>query len=105
MVRYETLRQRLIARRKDLGLTQRAVAARMGIDNAVLSLLENGKNPNPTTNLLATWCRVLGGSLNVDVVFEGEEKGMPCGLDPDSPADACSCADACLKQQLAEATR
>jgi transcriptional regulator with XRE-family HTH domain len=100
MVRYETLRQQLIARRKQLDLTQKAVAERMGVHPTIVNKLELGKNPNPTMNMLATWCRVLDGRLDLGVNFDDQEPGMACGLDKDSPADACSCTDSCLKHSL-----
>lgn len=69
MVRYEELRIALRAQRKLLGLTQRAVAQKMGIAPTALNMLELGKSPNPTCETLATWARALGGYLRIDVEF------------------------------------
>ena len=43
--------------RKNTGLTQRAVAARMGVEASTVSMIETGKNSNPIT--IALYLRVL----------------------------------------------
>lgn len=108
MIRYENLRQQLIARRKQLGLTQTALAHKMGLTPTSLNGLETGLRSNPTLETLAVWCRALDARLNLDVTFDYEDPSANtgCGLDRNSPADACTCTDTCLKrQQLTEASR
>ena len=43
--------------RKSTGLTQQAVAARMGVEASTVSMIETGKNSNPIT--IALYLRVL----------------------------------------------
>lgn len=43
--------------RKSTGLTQRAVAVRMGVEASTVSMIETGKNSNPIT--IALYLRVL----------------------------------------------
>lgn len=48
-------RSYLVARRRDLGLSQAAVAERMGTKQSAVSELETGETPNPTLNTLVSW--------------------------------------------------
>jgi transcriptional regulator with XRE-family HTH domain len=104
VIRYENLRHALTARRKQLGLSQKALADKMGIFSPALNQLETGRRPNPTLDTLSAWCRALDGRLDIGVVFDEEPESPACGLDPRSPADACSCTDTCAKRELSAGT-
>lgn len=101
MIRYENLRQNLVARRKQLGLTQRQLADRMGVRQPMLSQLESGDRPNPTLDTLGLWCRALQGRLDVGVVFDGDEAPAEvCWLRSSSPIPTCSCTgETCKVEQ------
>ena len=49
--------------RQAAALTLAAVSDRTGIDQATLSRLENGRQPNPTVDTLCRYARALGREL------------------------------------------
>ena len=49
--------------RQAAGLTLAVVSKRTGIDQATLSHLENGRQPNPTIDTLWRYARAVGRSL------------------------------------------
>jgi DNA-binding XRE family transcriptional regulator len=55
--------QELKAARKTAGLTLAAVSKRTGMDQATLSRLENGRQPNPTVDTLWRYARAVGRQL------------------------------------------
>lgn len=65
------VRARLVTRRRALGLSQRAVAARMGTTQSAVSDLEHGVNPNPSVDTLHRWAQALG--VTVTVALGGED--------------------------------
>ena len=63
--RFEAIRE-LISARKKAGLSQTALAKKMGVSQAVIGRLESGQN-SPTIDTLAKAARALGGELVVHV--------------------------------------
>src|ERR1700730_2514626 len=55
--------QELKKARKAAGLTLAAVSKRTGMDQATLSRLENGRQPNPTVDTLWRYARAVGRDL------------------------------------------
>lgn len=65
MADWNDLRHQLTRRREAMGLTQRQVAARMGVVPSHVSDLERGRIPVPTFATLLRWASALG----LDVVL------------------------------------
>lgn len=59
------LREHLVQRRKELGLTQAEVARTMGTTQSALSDLEHGRNVNPRLSALARWAVGVGIELSI----------------------------------------
>lgn len=70
--RVANLCARLRARRRELGITQRALAQRLGLNNSYLSNWENGTYAPQLASLLA-WAEALGWSVRVGVPGAEEE--------------------------------
>lgn len=64
---YRELRGYLIARRSEMGLSQRALAKLMGTAQSAVSDLENGDVMVPTADTLRKWGRALGVEIRVIV--------------------------------------
>ena len=61
--------------RQAAGLTLAVVSKRTGIDQATLSRLENGRQPNPTIDTLWRYARVIGRSLVLTHADTRRERG------------------------------
>lgn len=61
--RVKALIHELKQARKAAGLTLAAVSKRTGMDQATLSRLENGRQPNPTVDTLWRYARAVGRQL------------------------------------------
>jgi len=59
--------------RKAAGLTLAAVAKRTGMDQATLSRLENGRQPNPTVDTLWRYAHAIGRTLVLTQVEAASE--------------------------------
>ncbi|GIF14806.1 helix-turn-helix domain-containing protein [Actinoplanes teichomyceticus] len=59
-MKLDDLRSYMVERRKRLGLTQAAVALRMGADQAAVSKLESGATKEITVDHIARWASALG---------------------------------------------
>jgi putative transcriptional regulator len=70
--------------RTDRGLTQAAVAERLGVTTAYLQKLEGGR-ANPTLGQLANIARALGGTLSIQFMPQPAPvdplEGLAAGLD------------------------
>jgi DNA-binding XRE family transcriptional regulator len=60
--------------REAAGLTLAAVAKRTGMDQATLSRLENGRQPNPTVDTLWRYARAVGRQLVLAHADPGAEE-------------------------------
>jgi hypothetical protein len=60
--------------RQAAGLTLAAVSKRTGMDQATLSRLENGRQPNPTVDTLWRYARAVGRELVLTHAGAGAEK-------------------------------
>jgi DNA-binding XRE family transcriptional regulator len=61
--------------RERAGLTLAVVAKRTGMDQATLSRLENGRQPNPTVDTLWRYARAMGRRLVLTHAGGGAEEG------------------------------
>ena len=61
--------------RQAAGLTLAVVSKRSGIDQATLSRLENGRQPNPTIDSLWRYARAIGRSLVLTHADTRRERG------------------------------
>jgi transcriptional regulator with XRE-family HTH domain len=59
-VKADDLRAYMVERRKRLGLTQAAIALRMGTDQAAVSRMESGATRDLTIDYLSRWSAALG---------------------------------------------
>lgn len=59
-----TLGQAIRAIREQAGLSQKELAAAVGIDQSYLSMIESGKRPNPGTRILARLAQALQVSMD-----------------------------------------
>lgn len=62
---YTTFRLTLIERRRELNLSQRDLATRMGISQAYLCELETGSHCNPSLRTLDSWAEALDGAVTI----------------------------------------
>ena len=69
---HRTLGQELRDLRRQAGLSQRQVAAEIGVDHSVVSRIETGVAAPATLDLYARLFAVLGGRLSVKVYPEGD---------------------------------
>jgi len=60
--------------RKAAGLTLAAVSKRTGMDQATLSRLENGRQPNPTVDTLWRYARAVGRQLVLTHIDSGRDE-------------------------------
>jgi transcriptional regulator with XRE-family HTH domain len=93
VIRYDNVRVAMRLRRRQLQLTQRAVAERMGKTQSTVAMLENGNFRNPGLEMLADWCRALSGSLKVDVDFDQKpSQDQQCRIgNPPPLGPSCEC--------------
>jgi DNA-binding XRE family transcriptional regulator len=66
--------------REAAGLTLAVVSQRTGMDQATLSRLENGRQPNPTVDTLWRYARAVGRQLvltHADAAATGRSNGKP----------------------------
>lgn len=68
---WPTLRAQLIARRQEMGLSQRELAERMATHQSVLSDYESGKTSAPQLPNLLRWCDALEIDLEVVLHLRG----------------------------------
>jgi len=61
---YDEIIERLVVRRCELGMSQKAVAWKMKMSDAAVSSWELGQR-NPTGEHLIAWARVLGYSIDL----------------------------------------
>src|SRR5262245_59719931 len=71
-VLHRTLGQELRTLRRESGLSQRQVAAAIGMDHAVVSRIETGVAAPATLDIYARLFAVLGGRLSVKVYPDGQ---------------------------------
>jgi len=64
---YEQLRAALVARRKELKLTQAAVGRAMGTTQSAVSDLERGRTKDPCIATLGKWAFALELELIIDI--------------------------------------
>ena len=67
-VNYRLIGSRLCQRRKELGLTQKALGRKMDITNAHISAIENASK-KPSLETLLEFCKVL--DINIDYLISG----------------------------------
>jgi DNA-binding XRE family transcriptional regulator len=68
--------------REAAGLTLAAVSKRTGMDQATLSRLENGRQPNPTVDTLWRYANAIGRHLvltHADAPADKQRNGKPTG--------------------------
>ncbi len=65
----ESLVEKLIDRRYELGLTQKQLARKMDISPSYLSDLETGKTSNPTLYTLLAWLQSL--KIDESIIIQG----------------------------------
>lgn len=61
------IEQELAALRERRGMTQRDLAARMGVSQPAIAKLESGRVKNLELRTLQRWAMALGGQLRIDV--------------------------------------
>lgn len=61
------IEQELAALRERLGITQRELAARMGVTQPAIAKLESGRVKNLELRTLLRWTTALGGHLSINV--------------------------------------
>lgn len=93
------LRDSLVARRLAKGLSQDRLAARLGIDQAAVSLVETGESWRLVT--VQRWCRALGWNLSLRPNWAGGEDPAVDAFRPVDPDRA----DAWDQAALADALR
>lgn len=69
------IRIKLTEHREAKGLTQTELAKKVGVRQATISDIENGKGKRVDLPLLDDLCRVLGVNLNELLVRSGDNKG------------------------------
>lgn len=62
-VNYSAIGQRIKEKRKEAGLNQKELAAKVGLSEASVSKYENGKVEDATANMLFMFSEVLGVSI------------------------------------------
>lgn len=67
----ESRARRLAEMRKELGLTQREVAARMNVRQERVSAIERGKATSAEVGTIAAYIAALGGRLEIVANFNG----------------------------------
>ncbi|GLY08217.1 hypothetical protein Acsp01_85960 [Actinoplanes sp. NBRC 101535] len=76
LVRWEAFRAGMRRRRVERGLTQVALAARMGRSQDFVSYLESNSRSVPEMATVMLWADALGGQPGV--VFPGEQEAVTC---------------------------
>jgi transcriptional regulator with XRE-family HTH domain len=71
------LRQTLTLRRIKLGLSQREVAQRAGLDQSTVSLLETGAVRSPGIMTIAKWARSLDCEIDLNITARGADVDNP----------------------------
>jgi transcriptional regulator with XRE-family HTH domain len=62
----DEIRKLLVARRRDMGISQNALSARMGLHGSShISALESGHIAAPTLDTIDRWCRALDWDMCV----------------------------------------
>jgi DNA-binding XRE family transcriptional regulator len=64
------IEQELAALRERRGMTQRELAARMGVSQPAIAKLESGRVRNLELRTLCRWATALGGQLKIDITGE-----------------------------------
>ena len=64
------IEQELAALRERRGMTQRELAARMGVSQPAIAKLESGRVRNLELRTLCRWATALGGQLKIDVASD-----------------------------------
>ena len=81
---YNKTGQLIARRRKAVGLTQKELAARLGVTNKAVSKWETGGGL-PDVGMLKQLCRIL--EISVDELLDGEQRGTRGGSDGRGIAD------------------
>lgn len=90
MSKYESLGDRLIARREELGLTQEDVAAKAGVTRMAISKIELGMTKKPRADNLFSLAKSLRVNTSWLLTGKGEKEESAAGLTVNNAREASS---------------
>lgn len=82
-VNYVAIGQRIKEKRKEAGLNQKELAAKVGLSEASVSKYEHGKVEDATHSMLAKFAEALGVSVAWLLGMESKPQAAPAPLSPE----------------------